>query len=271
MKLYPENYIVEIDVPFTDLNGETIEPTALSAKLFGDNDTLIVDLGDIAIDGSSGKHTITIEGEHNALAPEQLRSPRILRIQLTTPKGAIPRSYTYAVEKDRRLELMKNTFISPEGAELLALEMTSASGWSIATQERRIAALAESYKRLTSIAMRFNRYGDLTSLHSFNTIAQAAPEEVILTREVWATVTAEDFEAFPADFKNALRRAQLIDANEILQGDTIAKKHRAGIASETVGESSVTLRGGRIEYGLSSEALRVLSGYIYNNVRVARA
>lgn len=263
MKFYPEDYDVTLEVAFVDLNGAPITPTAVRAELYDGEDTLLQDLGSLPIDVGDTSKTIVIPRQFNVLGDGELSAARIVRIELETAAGVIRRAFSYVVEGEFRLEIMQNTFQTYEAAELAARNQVNTSGWSAADEERRKAALIEAFNRLVQIPMKYalrDADGRLV-----------LEQETHIARDQWIEVTAGDFGEFPAHFKRALRAAQFAEANELLQGDAAGRKHRAGIITETIGESSVTLRAGKIDYGISQAALAHLAGYIHFNIRIARS
>jgi len=262
MKLYPEGYAVEVVVNFTDLNGDPIVPTNLSAALYDGDDQLVVDFGDLPFDVETGSKAIVVAGEFNMLTGDETRAARILRVVLTTASGDVTRAHSYLLEGEFRLALMQNSFMTYEAAEILALDRANLNGWRVADEQKRYAALIEAFNRLTHLPMRFTDTLDQDHI---------VEEDHIILRQDWSEISAEEFLIFPDHFRKALRNAQLTEANELLQGDTLARKHRAGIVTETIGESSVTLRKGQIDYGVSNQTLSHLTGYIYFNMRIARA
>jgi hypothetical protein len=273
MKFYPEDYSVEVVVGFTDLNGAPVIPTKIIARLWDGDDQLIADFGELPFDIAAGEKSITVPKQFNILGDGEIRAARILRIELQTDAGSIRRPFSYAIEAEQRLELLTNTFASLEAAEFLALDMPNATGWKVASEDQKLAALTESFRRLTQIPMKFPTYGPGNVYSDYNTIApRDLLEETIIQRDQWGELTIDEYETkFPAHFKKALRRAQFIEANELLQGDNVTQKHRSGIVTETIGESSITLRAGRVDYGVASQTLQALVGYIYFNMRIVRA
>ncbi|SOC90002.1 hypothetical protein SAMN05216358_0018 [Rhizobium sp. AN5] len=272
MKFYPEDYVVEVIVKFTDLNGAAITPTAISAVLTDGEDAEVVDFGALPFDAAEGQKLIAIPKEFNRLVDGEIRAARILRVKIETEQGTIPRSFSYAIESEQRLVQMINTFQTLEAAEFAALDTPNTSGWSVASEPQKLAALTEAYRRLTLIPMKFPTFAPGSRFDNWNTIAsRELVEETVIERDMWHEITVDMFADFPAPFKKALRRAQFIEANEILQGDAVSKKHRAGIVTETIGESSVTLRAGAVDFGISSETMKALVGYVYFNNRIRRA
>lgn len=267
MKIYPDAYSVTVAFPFTDLNGEVVTVNEFSAILYNGDDEVVEDFGVLAIDNGTGVREIIVPAEMNTLGAGEMSAARILRVAMETDAGTIRKSHSYIITGEIRLELMTNSFLSFEAAELIARDMVNIAGWNAADDDKRYVALIEAFNRLTRIPMRFRaddhvELGDRTD--------QFAAETIILTTQ-WPIVTAEDFLGFPSHFRKAVRMAQVAEANELLEGDVIGKKHREGILSETVGESSIMLRGGKVDYGVGHGTLNHLRGYIYYNHRVVRA
>lgn len=284
MKVYPEDYQVEASFAFTDLNGDRITPVAVKAVLYDIDEEVIVDFGSLPFDAAASEKTIIVPAAFNSLDEGKSRTARILRVELETEAGVIRRSFSYLIEGEFRLQFLSNSFLSYEAAELLAYDMVNISGWSVAQKDERIAALIEAFARVTRIPLRFPLY-DLPSVDFQNYIEYAGingnPEglnhsqnrlqrDYVIMPRHWSEITEKIYSEFPAHFRQALRAAQFCEANELLQGDDTMAKHRAGIVSETIGESSVRLRGGRIDLGVSSQTLQHLAGYVHYNFRVAR-
>lgn len=262
MKLYPENYDVALDFLFTDLNGTPVTPTGVSAVLYDGDDVEIADFGSMPFDVADGKKTVTVAAALNVLGAGELSAVRILRVALVTPAGTIRRSASYIIEGEQRLEVLNNTFISLEAADALSRDVPNLHGWSGADDESRGAALINAYARLSRIQLKFTVEDPTLTDYQCDRV---------LNPSTWPDVTKADFNQFPKRFRDALRLAQLVEANAILTDNPIEQRHRAGVISETVGESSIMLRGNRLDLSVSAEALRYLKGYVYFNVRIGRA
>ena len=267
MKFYPEEYDVAVTFPFTDLNGDAVVPTQVNAALYNSEDVLVLDMPNLPFDVSDTSKEVVIAATFNVLEDGELSAGRILRVELVTDRGVIRRSYSYIIEGQARLVVMNNSFQTLESAEILARDMTNVTGWQANSEEQRYVALIEAYNRLTRIPMKF-RTADSDNLRKRSDLFA---DETVILRTAWPTITAEEFMEWPAYFRKALRMAQLTEANELLEGDPIAKKHRAGIISETVGESSMMLRSGKVEHGVSTATLQQLTGHIYYSHRIVRA
>lgn len=263
MNFYPENATISLSVPFVDLIGNTITPTSVTAILYDGDDVQIVDMGQV-VDVPTGDHAnVVIASAYNILGVGEIRAIRNLRVSLITATETIERSFFYAIEAEQRLVVMVNTFQSLEMAELSAIELPNAFGWTAATDEQKRAALTEAYRRITAIPMRCVPRDAVTG--------ELLPdEEWYIDRDEWGSIGENAFIAFPTHFKRVLKRAQLLEAAEILTNDVVGRKRRQGIIEETIGESSVRFSENKIDYGVSSLAMNALAGYIRFNMRIAR-
>lgn len=263
MNFYPEDYIVEVTVPFTDMNGASVTPTDLRAALYDGDETLITDMGSLPFTLSAGQKVVTILAAFNALSGSNIREARTLRVEMDTAQGIVRKSLSYVIEAEQTVRPLVNSFMGYASAEVLAMDYTNLLGWQTADETKRRAALVEAYKRIIQLPMIYYPRDNLG-----NPINELPSR---LNRDTWLNMTDVTYASLPPHFRSALRAAQLLEASEILTGDTVARKHRSGIISETIGESSVTLNKSAIDYGMSRQALTALAGYIDTTLRITRA
>ncbi|WP_276122559.1 hypothetical protein [Pararhizobium qamdonense] len=275
MKLYPENYDVTIDVLFTDNSGNPLVVTGVTAELYDGDDEQIEDFGSIPFDLADGKVTVTVPADLNVLGVGELSAARTLRVYLGNGTIVFPRFHSYIIEAESRLELLNNTFLTLPAAEVLARDNPRLTAWSAATDEKKTAALINAYGRLSRVQLRYASHKvEHKVVSTSNPVRHDRDRDrcdVVIKPGDWADITKADFLAMPIDLRKALRAAQIVEANEVLTDNPYETRHRAGVISETVGESSIMLRGGKLELGVSYEALRALTGFVYYSVRVARA
>lgn len=265
MNFYPETQIVEIIVPFTDPNGQTIVPAEITAILKDGEDQVLLDFGSVAFDGAGVEAKITVPAIANTLQGDELQEVRRLEVSILHTSGSFSVSRSYVIEAEQSLQIMRNSFMTYETAVMMSTQFVNMTAFVGATEERRRAALVEAYRRISDFPMIYS-------------IVDAEDKVVSKTRissSGWQFVTANVFQNdFPAHFKRALRSAQLVEADELLQGNVIARKHAQGISTETIGESSVTLRpgfAGATSANLSASALGILGGYIDRTIKIGRA
>lgn len=275
MKLYPENFNVALDVLFTDDSGAPLAVKGVSAALYDGEHVNIADFGSIPFDPADTKVTITVPAQENVLGEGELSAARVVRVHLDCGANVLTRTLSYIIEAESRLEILNNTFLTLEAAEVFARDLPSLKAWSAADDDKKVAALINAYSRLSRVQLRYTKAHPVTEItpttRPWPPGRPARDCDVVIRPGGWKKFTKEDFLAMPADFRKAIRLAQMIEANEILTDSPYEARHRAGVISETVGESSVMLRGGRLELGVSNQTLRALSGFVYYDVRIARA
>lgn len=267
MKIYPEDYIVSVTFAFADKNGDPITPSAVSAKLYNGADEVVTDFGAVTFTSGDTEVEVMVPAQYNVLGEGEISAARILRVEMTTAAGTIRSSFSYIIEGEFRLVLMNNSFQTIEAADLLARDIPNLNGWASADEATKCVAMIDAYRRLTRIPMRFRAEAVQAGIYEKTDIFAA---ETVITRSAWPEVTGAEFLTWPAYFRLALRMAQIVEANSQLENDPIASRRRSGIISETVGESSMMLRGGFVDYGVSAETLSRLSGHVYYNHRITR-
>jgi len=265
MNFHPENQVVQILVPFSDLTGLTIVPSSVTAILLNGEDDVLLNYGTVSFDPAGVEVAIVVPGIANTLEEENLQEVRRLEVTIIHAGGTFVRSHSYVIEAEQSLQIMRNSFMTYDTALMMSAQFVNMTAFVTATDERRKAALSEAYRRICNLSLVYsiqNSSAEVVSEHRVN-------------RFNWVIITKDAFQTqLPTHFKNALRSAQLAEADMLLQGNVIARKHAQGVVSETIGESSVTLRAGfagAADQGVSTGALALLSGYIDRTIKIARA
>jgi hypothetical protein len=154
-----------------------------------------------------------------------------------------------------------NSFQTYPEAIQLSREIPGLVAWGAKTDIERSAALVEAYERLIRLGYRIPR----PEVDTMDRIDSGLALD--LSPRHWEIMTIGDFDGLPARFTRALRKAQIAEAEDILGGDVIAGRRKAGLLSESVGESSMMFRTGKpLNLGISGAALAYLTGYI--NIRM---
>lgn len=83
--------------------------------------------------------------------------------------------------------------------------------------------------------------------------------------------TSADISSLSAKALNALTRAQLIEANALLGGNPIEDRRRAGMLSDSVGESAIFMRTSKpLELSVYRDTAIALKGYIVWTKQIGR-
>jgi hypothetical protein len=206
--------------------------------------------------------TIEIPADKNTLTAGAVRALRMVEVFFSSPTGVRKVTVEYVIEAEHTLVVNVNTFQTYGEAVLGGYELFSLPGWAGATKIDRAAALVAARRNISQLRFRyvFDAYQDRIE----NTFGVS--DLTMIAKSTW--------DALPADFKEALKRAQIIEADYLLTGgdNAVDAKRRMGIISETVGESSMFLRAARpLEQAVCKRAMKELSKYIVNRVRITRS
>lgn len=254
MKIYPPNVRVRVTVPFIDLNGDPITPTAVSVII---RDSVGEQIG------ASFEATFA-EGDTDAelaIEPSYNAEPgvRLVDVTLTTADGTYPARVAYAVRGEELLTVPATSFQTTEEAELLASTLPNLSNWSGASPDLRRAALAQAFRNLVRLAYRIRPVGDWDDDIMFDFL----DGDIIVQPRFWPVMTLADWKKLPDRFRLAICRAQIMEANELLNTSGVADRRRSGLLSETIGESSMMFRSGKpLDLGIAAAALKEMTGYL---------
>lgn len=259
MNSYAAGTTVTLSIPFEDLNGETLEPTALSWRLLDQYEEEILPSASIALVPAETETTITVPGSSNALLDGEIDAVREVELTITTAAGLNVIRYTYFIKSPVRLKLLVNSFQTYSHACLTADGIHGLDGWAGASEQERCVCLQEAYLRITRVGFRV-RFPD-----AYDTQAHlSAHKEEGISPRMWSVMSIADYaNVYPEVFRAALRRAQVAEADSILGGNIIAQRRELGLLSETIGQSSMMFRSGKpLNFGISAAALRYLEGYV---------
>lgn len=261
MNSYAAGTDVSVTIPFVDLNGDTITPTALVVRVLDEDENEVSPASVIPLPDPAGNEIeISIEAIDNTLPPGETVGVRCIEAVMTTAAGPITLYISYLIRPAARLVVLQNTFQTWPRAQLVASEMPNLLGWETAVNDNdRQVALMEAFRRLTRLGymVRWPReVDDQRYLHP-GADRRIDPKH-------WAVMTFDQWNTwYPEVFRQALRMAQVAEANQILGVDKVGDKRRSGILSESIGESSMMFRMGKpLDLGVSHQALQYVTGYV---------
>jgi hypothetical protein len=142
-----------------------------------------------------------------------------------------------------------NSFMSYMEAMLTAEDMFDISHFKLANKEDQIAALASAYGVLCTMVYA-DRNGDHYNIAEYD---------------------ATKLDELEPAFMLALRKAMIVEANEMLDNNSIYYKRQDGIMSETIGESSMMFRPGNIlNFAVTKRSMTLLNNYVVIRARLYR-
>jgi hypothetical protein len=209
--------------------------------------------------------TFVVPGALNQPNRNMVRGYRLVEVRTVTADGVVPLvpiEYTFEVAAAALLTPGVNSFQNIAKAELIALDLPNLPGWAGADRPTRITAMVQARLNLDKLRYRYREMAD-------DWMAYILPQFGISSL---IQLTQAQYIALPADFRFALERAQIIEADDLIGGNPITDKRIQGITSEKIGESSTQFSGVAPVRGLvCNRALNELSRFVQTRMRLSRA
>lgn len=262
MDIYLEGSVV-VATTSIDLDGVQ----AAAYRVLDHNRTVIVASTVLELDQDATEASVTVPESANQL-PGLPRALRLVEFTITGTNGERKLyTVTYVLEGVSTLTVPAQTFISYENALLLALDMPNLAGWSLADEAGRRQAMKEAHLRLNRMRYRLraaSEFQDFPGISSFDM------DE--LFSDGLAGMTEDEFEDLPAIFLNALKFAQIAEANHILASvGSIEELRSAGVTSSRVGEAYLTFSTfGPSKTQLSDRTNEYIGRFLDKGSRIAR-
>lgn len=219
--------------------------------------------------------------EVNTLKEETSRDIRIICLKAKTRSGAVfSLEYAYGLTIADPLTVGVNSFMTYRQAQKMAMDMPKLNNWESMSQSQRISALLEAKQRICRLAFDFGQV-QLDMTKQDYVVQAAGKPRCVKVGEIFGVyggsvkledLSVEDFEALPTKFRTALMQAQLAEANDVLEVDSIAERRRQGLILETIGEvkqmfSSII----PAQMAVSSKAMSYLSRYLASGKKIGRS
>lgn len=222
---------------------------------------------------SAATAVFEIDGTNLALPEGETNAGFELVVYLTMSDGSETevRDYFLVVARNP-LAVATNSFVSYPEAIALRQEFGQLVGWDGNDQTRHAQALIEAYRRLCRMSFKVPGFvasgkDQKSAMYGLGTDAPWISSPRVRV----STLTLEQFDALPAPFRRALKRAQLAEANVLLGGDPVGDKRKAGIISETIGETSAFFQSKPyLNLPISKQAFEEVRRYVYLRVGALR-
>lgn len=250
--------------------GNPIVATTAGWELFDERGTSITS-GTVA-GYAGGAVTFDVAAEHLTLADGETSSGRELVVTLDTAEGDIEIRDYFIVVSRNPLAIAQNSFVTYPEALRFRAEFGSLNGWDANARDRHMSALAEAYRRLCRMSFKVPGANmDGTNVNKANYGTGTDSGWAWGSRVRVSTLDQAGFEALPPKFQHAIKRAQLAEADVILGGDPIGDRRKAGMISETIGESSGFFQSRPyLNLPISRQAYEEVKRYVYLSIGVLR-
>jgi hypothetical protein len=255
-------------VDLLDTSGGDVVPVAGGVHTFFIRNGAGVDLqtGTVSLTEGDSSASISVSEATNTVSQRvEGRSVRLL-IQTEIGFSVVRQSYVL-VDDESEWIIPSQSIQSYEDALSMAFSMRGLTSWSEGSEKDRHASLLEASSRISRMRLNpFRHYEDPDSS------VMSDEERKLYNGEFRITdLTAENWAWLPIAFKTACRRAQLVEADVLMNGDPTWDRRVDGLMSISVGESAEMFRPGKpVVMSLSNKAMRELTGFITFSVGVRR-
>lgn len=241
---------VNVTIPLIDQAGEAFAANAISFRLLDDKgDVILPWQPPQSFVAGSTEVVINIYGQYNTLPEGTPFSGRVIEIKAVTNSGVRLVTEVYVVVSGVPLAAGTNSFMTYTEAVLLGRTMAGVEAWMGESKSKQVSTLMHAFTNIGNLKLRTGKSKPITQL------------------------TATELFALPIDLLNAVRRAQLIEANYLLTVDTEAAAMREdGVVMMDVGESKQQWRATKpLTLHTCKAVYRALGQWIDHSVRIGRS
>ena len=198
---------------------------------------------------------VKIDKSFNTLGENEQLGYRRLVLNIETKTGTAIQFIEYLLVGLVELTPMVNSYQTYGEAQLTAAKISGLQDWQEVPTEDKVSALITA----------FNKIGKLNFV---------IPSDDDCGMEIpnLNKLSIEEFKALNSAFVEAIKRAQVVEANSVSGYNAAEEMKRGNILSYTIGETSQMFKTGNTYVStLSSDAMDILDGYIVRKIRIARA
>lgn len=271
--VYRSGSTVPVTVTLPLDGSDPLIPSAVSVTVKDETGVVITTLNPTLPVSGDTSVAFEIGATHNTLGSGVRKGVRSVETQFTTANGIFFDTTHYIIESSVQLVVLENSFQTYPEALMNRTDLPSLNGWDAAADSARIAALQIAHWNMCAMRYQY-RVGiaGQSRITDFPGVSSDPYGRVYAHVSDIRNTLDHEWDEFPDEFKTALKRAQLVEADVMLKGDPVGDKRRAGIVSEKIGESSMLFRQvPEAQFAVSREALQHLKGFVAYSKRIARA
>jgi hypothetical protein len=254
-----------LNIPYVDDAGNQVVPTAVTFQVQDGDGNVLQDTTQVGFTAGQTAADITLSGAVIAAA-----GPRILLLSMATATGIVVSQTVFGVvaTPGTRLVVLKNTFQSFAQAQFTALDLPSVGNFTGAAKTDQEVALIEAFRRLTLLNY-FIPWPEFVDVMNYLYPRYAWH----ITPRMWPQMTVDLYNQYPAAFHQAMRQAQVVEANAVLTANPIDDTIRQGLLAWTVGESKMMFKPGvrPLKGQVSRETMNYLKGWLNSNYTLTRS
>lgn len=216
------------------------------------------------------KIEVKIDKKYNQLAEGETLGYRRLVINISDNIGTSTDSVEYILEGELDLIPMKNSYQTFGEAQLNVAKISGLDDWESIPMSTKLAALITAYNKIGKLNFAIPVKSDSLSEDAHTSIFGVTQTEIEIPN--LNSLSLDEFEALDEGFKNAIKMAQVVEANSVSGFDAATEMKRNNVLSYTIGETSQMFKTGNTYVSsLCSDAMDILNGYIVRKLRIARS
>lgn len=280
MNTYPEDKDIEIEVQVIDASGEPFMDSCDAKWTLTDVDDEILSKGEVK-GVTEGVCKIKIESKFNTAESGRIKDMRVLYVEFSTENTELQeQTIKYLVAAKTPLVVGANSFVTLEQAQLLAETTPNMTYFKSASEEQIVQSLSASYEKIASYRFRLNTRAVMENVAFVSEVAWRPraitdddPMGLHSYRFKLSEVTPESYKTLPEDFRKALSKAQVLEANsQMAPTDSIEQRRRKGVILETINEVKMMFSSTTpVKENICSEAMSILAPWIDRSMRIGRA
>lgn len=217
----------KISIALVDDTDTAIDASAVTWTLYDERGTQL-DSGTVA-GFSAGDPAAVVQLTADQTATVDPIAAREIVLQCATTDDEVEVRESFLLVASTPLKVCVNSFQTPTEAALTRAEIARLDEYDVAEKLQRQAAMIEAYRRILRVSVQIPQAFDIDNI-------AWGSRRVPLSR-----LTENDFRKLPQGFQRAIRRAQLVEANSLLEVNTVEQKRREGVVSEKIGEAGMFL------------------------------
>lgn len=267
-----QNYKPGTNVPLTfslvDESGSFLTPTSIRWRILDEAELELQAWAVIAVLPTTSDLTVVIPLALTALVPTAMRVIRTVELELVTARGTVQLSDSVMIQGTTALLFGVNTFHTYPQALLVTEDFTAdgMAGWASADRDTREKALIEAYGRVMQCPLGVRTLDSQSTLNQDSSFIRSFGPAMV------RDMTPSQLLALYPPMLTDLRRAQTVEANDILLADPIQEAHKSGLVSMTTGETSQSFRtSAPLDLPVGPRAMKYLQRWISFNARIGRS
>ena len=264
---YKPNTSAKLTFSLQNEDGVFLTPTSLQWRVLDEAEAVLQDWTSVNSLPASSELEVTIPQTLTFLIAPAVRGIRTVEVEVTTASGTYVLTESVLIQGATALALGINTFNTYAQAMLESENYVpdNIAGWSGAVREDREKALIEAYRRIMMLPI---------GVH-FDNMQSRLSQDAFIARNFGPSMlrdmTPEQIAGLHAPMLTDLRRAQIVEADEILNVDVAAQARNDGVTSITVGESSQTFKASKpLLLGASIRTINILQRWVRFGARIER-